>query len=287
MTELENSDLQSSPFRFPAKGKNEVRGGYEAIILAGGLGTRLQSVVSDVPKCMAPVNGIPFINFIITYLKKEGVERFIFSLGYKSEMVIDYVNNHFSGLDIEYVIEDTPLGTGGAIKLACSKTKSTDVLILNGDTLFNINLKNLFEFHIDKKADFTVALKEMRNFSRYGSVEMDHNFAIKAFNEKKYCEKGFINGGIYVLNVKSFMNTEALPEVFSFEKDFLEKHIGRKKFYGLEFEYYFIDIGIPEDYERFKKDYNFILAKNKYNKPDAGDDVSDVFFDGLLSILTD
>jgi len=278
----ENIELQS----FSANRRRQGGYGLEAIILAGGLGTRLQSVISDVPKCMAPVNGIPFIHFIITYLKKEGVERFIFSLGYKSEMLIDYVNNHFSGLDIEYVIEDTPLGTGGAIKLACSKTKSTDVLILNGDTLFNINLKDLSEFHTDKKADFTVALKEMSNFSRYGSVEMDNNYAIKAFNEKKYCEKGFINGGIYVLNVKRFM-TEALPDVFSFEKDFLEKYIGRKKFYGLECEYYFIDIGIPEDYERFKKDYNFILAKSKYNKPDAGDDVSDVFFEGLLSILTD
>jgi D-glycero-alpha-D-manno-heptose 1-phosphate guanylyltransferase len=234
---------------------------------------------------MAPVNGIPFIHFIITYLKKEGVERFIFSLGYKSEIVIDYVNKNFSGLDIEYVIEDTPLGTGGAIKLACSKAKSADVLILNGDTLFNINLKDLSEFHIDKKADFTVALKEMRNFSRYGSVEIDKNFAIKAFNEKTYCEKGFINGGVYALNVNSFMN-EPLSDVFSFEKDFLEKHIGKKKFYGLECEYYFIDIGIPEDYDRFIRDYNLIFDKSKYHKKDTGEFIMEFFFEGLFSILT-
>lgn len=258
----------------------------EAIILAGGLGTRLRSVVNDVPKCMAPVNDIPFINFIITYLKKEGVERFIFSLGYKSEIVIDYVNKTFPDLDKAYVIEDTPLGTGGAIKLACSKATGTDVLILNGDTLFNINLKDLSEFHTDKKADFTVALKEMRNFSRYGSVEIDKNYAIKAFNEKSYCEKGFINGGIYALNINSFM-AEALPDIFSFEKDFLEKNIGNKKFYGLECEYYFIDIGIPEDYDRFIRDYNFIFDKSKYHKKDAGDYISDAFFEGLFEILTD
>jgi D-glycero-alpha-D-manno-heptose 1-phosphate guanylyltransferase len=262
----------------------------EAIILAGGLGTRLRSVVNDVPKCMAPVNGIPFINFIITYLKKEGIERFIFSIGYKSEIVIEYVNKTFSDLDIEYVIEDTPLGTGGAIKLACSKAKSGNVIILNGDTLFNINLEDLSEFHTDKKADFTVALKEMRNFSRYGSVETDKNFAIKAFHEKKYCEKGFINGGVYALHVNSFMN-EALPDVFSFEKDFLEKNTGKKKFYGLECDYYFIDIGIPEDYDRFIRDFNLIFDKSKYQKKDTGDYMSafvgDIFFEGLLSILTD
>lgn len=260
----------------------------EAIILAGGLGTRLRPVVSAVPKCMAPVNGIPFIHFIITYLQKEGVERFIFSLGYKSEIVIDYVNKTFPALEKEYVVEATPRGTGGAIKLACNKVKNADVIILNGDTLFNINLKNLSEFHHHKKADFTVALKEMRNFSRYGSVVIDKNDLIKAFNEKKYCEKGFINGGVYALNVNSFIN-ENLPENFSFEKDFLEKNTGKKKFYGLECEYYFIDIGIPEDYDRFINDFNLIFDKNKYTKKDSGDysaGIIEFFFEALITILT-
>lgn len=262
----------------------------EAIILAGGLGTRLRSVVSDVPKCMAPVNGVPFIHFIIVYLKKEGIERFIFSLGYKSEIVIDYVSKTFPDLDIEYVIEDTPLGTGGAIKLACSKAKSADVLILNGDTLFNINLKYFSEFHQVKKADFTVALKEMRDFSRYGSVEIDRDDAIKAFREKTYCEKGLINGGVYALNIHSFIN-ENLPDSFSFEKDFLEKNIGKKKIYGLECDYYFIDIGIPEDYDLFITHFNLIFDRSKYHKKDTesyiGDFIGETFFDGLLSILTD
>ena len=257
----------------------------EAIILAGGLGTRLRSVVSNVPKCMAPVNGIPFIYFIITYLKKEGIERFIFSLGYKSEIIIDYINKTFADLDIEYVIEDTPLGTGGAIKLACSKAKSDDVLVLNGDTLFNINLKSFAAFHKSKKADFTVALKEMRNFTRYGAVEINNDFTIKAFHEKKFYEKGFINGGVYALNVQALMS-EPLPDIFSFEKDFLERNIGKKKFYGLPCDYYFIDIGIPEDYDRFVKDYNFILSKSKNYKKDTGDYVGDAFFEGLIEIVT-
>ena len=280
MSELEKSGVQSSPFR----GRGGYGVGLEAIILAGGLGTRLRSVVSDVPKCMAPVNGIPFINFIISYLKNEGVERFILSLGYKSEIVIDYVNKTFVDIEIEYVIEDTPLGTGGAIKLACGKAKSEDVLILNGDTLFNIDIKNFTEFHKTNKADFTVALKEMKDFNRYGAVEINEDFTIKTFHEKTYCRQGFINGGIYALNVNRFMH-ESLPDVFSFEKDFLERNIGKKKFYGLPCDYYFIDIGIPEDYDRFVKDYNFILSKSKYHKKDTGDYVGDAFFEGLIEIL--
>lgn len=260
----------------------------EAIILAGGLGTRLRSVVSDVPKCMAPVNGIPFINFVISYLKNEGVNRFILSLGYKSEVVIEYVKKTFTGLDIEFIIEETPLGTGGAIKLACCKAIADDVLILNGDTLFNINLKDFTEFHKDKKADFTVALKKMKDFSRYGSVEIDNKFIIKAFHEKAFCKQGLINGGVYALNVSSFMN-EALPDAFSFEKDFLEKNIGKKKCYGVPCEHYFIDIGIPEDYDRFIKDYNLILDKNKYKAAGdyAGNFIGEVFFEGLLTLFTD
>ena len=280
MNNSKNIDPQSSPFRE----RREYGVGLEAIILAGGLGTRLRSVVSDVPKCMAPVNGIPFINFIISYLKNEGVERFILSLGYKSEIVIEYINKKFPDLEIEYVIEDTPLGTGGAIKLASAKAKSEDVLILNGDTLFNIDIKSFTGFHKNNKSDFTVALKEMKDFNRYGAVEINEDFTIKAFNKKAYCKQGFINGGIYALNVNRFMH-ESLPDIFSFEKDYLEKNIGKKRFYGLPCDYYFIDIGIPEDYDRFVKDYNFILSKSKYHKKDAGDYVGDAFFEGLIEIL--
>jgi D-glycero-alpha-D-manno-heptose 1-phosphate guanylyltransferase len=256
----------------------------EAIILAGGLGTRLRSVVSDIPKCMAPVNGIPFINFIISYLKKEGVERFILSLGYKSEVVTEYVSKTFPNLDVEYVIEDKPLGTGGAIELACTKAVNKDVIILNGDTLFNIDIKRFAEFHHTKNADFTVALKEMKDFSRYGSVEFDSSGALKAFHEKTYCTQGFINGGVYALHVENFLEA-TLPEVFSFEKDFLEKNIGNKKFYGLPCDYYFIDIGVPEDYNRFVKDYNLILAKSKYQENEGGDFIGEAFFEGLFSLL--
>ncbi len=221
----------------------------EAIILAGGLGTRLRSVVADVPKCMAQVKGKPFINYIIAYLQKQGITRYIFSLGYKSEVVIDYVNTHFALLEKEYVIEEEPLGTGGAIKTACKKALSKNVLVFNGDTFFDIDLKQLSDFHNEHNAFCSVALKPMTDFSRYGTVEINSQNVITAFNEKQFCKSGLINGGIYALQTNALLTT-ALPDKFSFEKDFLEVQTKSEKLFALKFDKYFIDIGIPEDYIR-------------------------------------
>lgn len=232
-----------------------------AIILAGGLGTRLRSAVADLPKCMAPVDGIPFISFIITYLKNEGIRNFIFSLGYKSQVVIDYVEFNYPDLQKKYVVEQKQLGTGGAIKEACKSVEENDVVVVNGDTLFNIDLQKLSQFHSSQKADCTIALKEMENFDRYGVVETGNNSEIKAFNEKQFCSKGCINGGIYTLSVAS-LSEEVFPEVFSFEKEYLEKNIKVKKLYGIVDNGYFIDIGIPEDYQLFKDKYQSIKLKN-------------------------
>ena len=234
-----------------------------AIILAGGLGTRLRSAVADLPKCMAPVNGIPFLSFIITYLKNEGIENFIFSLGYKSEAVISYVNIEYPDLQKKYVIEDKQLGTGGAIKEACKWVTEKNAIVVNGDTLFNIDLNNLSVFHNEQNADCTIALKQMENFDRYGVVETNDHHQIKAFKEKQFCAGGCINGGVYALAIAT-VTTEAFPEVFSFEKEYLEKNTGIKSLYGIENNGYFIDIGIPEDYQRFQDDYNNVSLKNNF-----------------------
>jgi D-glycero-alpha-D-manno-heptose 1-phosphate guanylyltransferase len=225
----------------------------EAIILAGGLGTRLRSVVADVPKCMAPVNGIPFISYIITGLQKQGITRFIFSLGYKSEIVIEYLDAHFDSLEKAYIIEEEPLGTGGAIKEACHYAEDENVLIFNGDTLFDIDLEKFSAFHLQQQAVCSLALKPMTNFSRYGAVDIDASHTVTAFHEKQFCESGLINGGIYALQVKAIA-AAPLPEKFSFEKDFLEKNTGTGNLSALAFDNYFIDIGIPEDYERANRE---------------------------------
>ena len=221
----------------------------EAIILAGGLGTRLRSAVPDLPKCMAPINGVPFISYLIDNLINEGVTNFIFSLGYKSELFISFLEEKLPMKNYLIVIEDEPLGTGGAIKLACKKAKDENVIALNGDSLFKVNLKELMHFHLEKKSRCTLALKPMQNFERYGSVEIDAVQKINSFKEKQFITKGCINGGVYAIEVASFLQ-KSLEDKFSMEQDYLEKYSGEGNFYGFIQEGYFIDIGIPEDFVR-------------------------------------
>jgi len=225
----------------------------EAIILAGGLGTRLRKVVKDIPKPMADVNGKPFLEYLLAYLVKQGIKKIILSVGYKHEVIKTYFGNSFLGMEIVYSVETEPLGTGGGIRKSLSFVNSEDVFVLNGDTLFNIDLKKFSLFHKEKNSVLSVALRPMKEFDRYGAVELDNNRRIIGFKEKRYYEFGLINGGIYLLN-KDFFATFGLKKSFSFEKDFLERYYNSYTFYGLEFEDYFIDIGIPEDYEKFKKD---------------------------------
>ena len=221
----------------------------EAIILAGGLGTRLRSAVPDLPKCMAPINGVPFISYLIDNLINEGVTNFIFSLGYKSELFISLLEEKLPMKNYLIVIEDEPLGTGGAIKLACKKAKDENVIALNGDSLFKVILKELMQFHLEKKSRCTLALKPMQNFERYGSVEIDAVQKINSFKEKQFITKGCINGGVYAIEVASFLQ-KSLEDKFSMEQDYLEKYSGEGNFYGFVHEGYFIDIGIPEDFVR-------------------------------------
>ena len=198
---------------------------------------------------MAPVAGRPFLFYVINYLRSQGIEKFFFSLGHKHEIIEEWLGNQFATLDYQCVIEDELLGTGGAILLACKKTSGKNVLVANGDTVFKINADKLITFHLKKDADCTLSLKPMKNFDRYGVVEVDPDNAVKDFKEKQFYEAGLINGGLYTLNAEKFLAGN-FPPKFSFEKDYLEKFHSDRKFYGLPDEGYFIDIGIPQDYNR-------------------------------------
>jgi len=217
-----------------------------AIILAGGLGTRLRSAVPDLPKCMAPVAGRPFLFYVINHLTKQGVDNFIFSLGYMHEAIESFLIENYPALNYELSIENEPLGTGGAIRLACAKTIDKDVLVLNGDTLFKADVNKLMAFHKQHDAACTLALKPMHAFDRYGVVEINQEGYIQSFREKQYYDDGYINGGVYALNVRKFLELK-LPDKFSFEKDYLEKYYTTEKMLGIVQDEYFIDIGIPED----------------------------------------
>ena len=226
----------------------------QAIILAGGLGTRLRDTVPDLPKCMAPVAGRPFLFYVINYLRSQGIEQFIFSTGYKYEKISDYLVENFSTLNYSIVIEDEPLGTGGAINLALKNVIDQHVLVVNGDTLFKVSVNDLLTLHTTKKAECTMSLKPLKDIGRYGMVELNNDFTVKGFFEKNNSTSGNINGGVYLIN-KEIFTGKAFPDKFSFEKDYLEKTLSLSKgkdksICGSVQDDYFIDIGIPEDFNR-------------------------------------
>lgn len=225
----------------------------EAIILAGGLGTRLRDTVPDLPKCMAPVNGRPFLSYLVNYLQKEGIERFIFSLGYRHDIIESFLRDQYPALTYQCVIENEPLGTGGAIQLSCKQATEKTVLVVNGDTFFTIDIGKLAAFHFMTGAHCTMSLKPMKQFDRYGVVELNTDYSIKSFREKKFYEEGFINGGVYALHAVKFLE-EDLPRKFSFEKDYLEAYYSTRRMFGVVQDAYFIDIGIPEDYNRAQQE---------------------------------
>jgi len=220
-----------------------------AIILAGGLGTRLQSVVKDLPKSMADIAGKPFLEYQLNYLESQEINHVIFSVGYKYEPIQSYFGNRFKGIELQYAIEKEPLGTGGAVINAIGLCKEDAVFIVNGDTFYPVPLDNLFYYHCEKKAGISLALKQMENFDRYGVVNINGHNAITGFEEKKFRKSGLINGGIYLADV-NVLRALKLPVKFSLEKDLFEKYVDSVSLYGFSFPQYFIDIGIPEDYAR-------------------------------------
>jgi D-glycero-alpha-D-manno-heptose 1-phosphate guanylyltransferase len=227
----------------------------EAIILAGGLGTRLKETVPDLPKCMAPVAGRPFLFYVINYLRSQGIEKFIFSLGYKHALIEEYLADQFATLYYNSVIEKDPLGTGGAIQLALAKATEQTILVANGDTLFKTDMQKAAVFHEQHHAECTLLLKPMQDFDRYGVVELEKDGRVKSFKEKQFYSHGTINGGLYVLDTSRFLREE-FPEKFSFEKDYLERLYKERRIYSLVQDEYFIDIGIPGDYNRAQTELN-------------------------------
>ena len=224
----------------------------EAIILAGGLGTRLRSAVPDVPKPMAPIRGRPFLEYQIDYWAKQGVERFVLSVGYRHEIVERHFGRCYGATAIDYAVEETPLGTGGGLLVAMSKIRSDGPwLVLNGDTFFEVNLEELAQFHADRHADVTLSLHAVADNPRYTGVELATDRRITRLQGAAGGAQ-FINGGAYLLG------TTLLPglpfragERVSLETDILGTALMRgMRLYGFVCPGAFIDIGVPDDYAR-------------------------------------
>ena len=227
-----------------------------AIILAGGMGTRLKTIISDLPKPMAPIMNVPFLTYQLNYLKHFGIKKVIFSVGYLSEKIIAHYNQSFENISIEYSIEKNPLGTGGGIRMAMSNLKEDLVLILNGDSFFDLNLEQFYNLHLEQKAEFSLALRYVNNSERYGNIEFNSSHQITSFIEKNQLnQSGYINAGVYILSKKLYLQNTKPDINFSIEKDFFEKQLNQLIIKGFEFKDYFIDIGIPEDYLKAQDDF--------------------------------
>lgn len=253
----------------------------QAILLCGGMGTRLRSVVSDRPKPMADICGKPFLQYLLEMLRDKGITEVIFALGYMGEMIEEYFQDGSAfGLKIAYSYEEEPLGTGGAIRNALPKILEEEVLVLNADTYFPMDYQGLYHFHQENDGDFSLATRAVPDISRYGAVRRDSAGRILAWNEKlgdggqqpgegskqpiegnaqqaasasPKSLSGEINGGIYVM--KKSLIAEIPEGKQSLEQDCIPKWLSEgKRIFGLPFHGYFMDIGIPEDYRQFITD---------------------------------
>lgn len=225
----------------------------QAIILCGGLGTRLRSVVSEVPKSMAPVGDRPFMQIQVDKLVDAGVTKIVFAVGYKKEVIRNFFGDEYKGVALVYSEEDSPLKTGGAMAQALKFIDDDCALILNGDTYTTIDYRDMMRQHKNSGAVETLAAKPMDNFDRFGNIVLsDHDMTIIDFIEKQPTAHGNVNIGVYILNKNIFDEYAGeLGRAFSHELDYLSKHLHDRKHCAYLYDGYYVDIGIPDDYFAF------------------------------------
>ena len=232
----------------------------DVIILAGGLGERLRHVVSDTQKVMAPIAGRPFLRYLLDWLTARGARRCVLAVGYRAEQIESYFGGTYNGAEIVYSREETPLGTGGAIRQALAMCETQDAIVVNGDTYFGVDLPVLLQAHRETGAALTLSLKPMADFDRYGTVDLAEDGRVTGFHEKKPVKAGLINGGVYAVS-KSVLSR--LPEGrFSFEKEILEPL--KLATFGMISDGYFIDIGVPSDYFRAQTEIPLRFGQNVF-----------------------
>jgi D-glycero-alpha-D-manno-heptose 1-phosphate guanylyltransferase len=231
-----------------------------AIILAGGMGTRLREIVPNVPKPMAPISGRPFLEYLMDYWIVQGVKQFVISIGYKKEVIVDHFGSCYNNTPLIYIAEEEPLGTGGALLLA-AQGLSKPFLVINGDTYFEANLPKLVEFHTEHSSEWTFSLFQINGADRYMEINLNANGEFESVNKTKSRSSYLVNGGVYYINPSVISKTKiTLGHKLSLENDLTANFVAQGgKLYGLEFDGKFIDIGVPDDYFRAVE----ILANKK------------------------
>jgi D-glycero-alpha-D-manno-heptose 1-phosphate guanylyltransferase len=220
----------------------------EAIVLAGGLGTRLRGVVDDVPKPMARVHGRPFLELVLDSLVSAGFHTAILAVGYRHASIRAHFEDAYRGLALLYSTEDEPLGTGGAIRLACALLTGREVFVLNGDTYLELDYRAMLDAHLRAAAQLSLAVCQVPDAARYGAVEVQEGI-VRGFREKGIAGRGWINGGVYVLGPEL---RQRFPRggPFSFEQGLLVPETQSIRPLAFPTTGLFIDIGMPEDYAR-------------------------------------
>jgi D-glycero-alpha-D-manno-heptose 1-phosphate guanylyltransferase len=224
----------------------------QAIVLAGGKGTRLQSVVSDLPKPLAPVAGRPFLAHLLGFLERQGVTEAVLSVGYMHEKIVDAFGSRFGRIDLRYAVEDEPLGTGGGLRQALEQVVRYPVFALNGDTLLALDYRAMLAAHRAAEADMTMALRRLPDTGRYGRAVIEAG-RVTGFEAGGVAGPGAINAGVYLFG-RNLLDEPSLPSSFSFERDFMEPRMAALAPLAFETDAYFIDIGVPEDYVRAQRE---------------------------------
>ena len=225
-----------------------------AIILAGGLGTRLKSALKGLPKPMAPIHNRPFLEYQIDFWIDQGISRFILSVGYLNQSISSHFGDSYRSAQINYVLENTPLGTGGGLLMA-SKNLAEPFLLLNGDTFFEVDLNDLYLFHNEHNAEWTMSLFRSKDLDRYMGVELAKTGEIVVLKSKQSQIDLLVNGGVYLINPSAISRLNLNPGIkSSLENQLLPSFLSLGgRLFGFECYGKFIDIGIPEDYYRAKK----------------------------------
>jgi len=219
-----------------------------AILLAGGMGTRLRSVVQDVPKPMAPVAGRPFLSHLLDYLEGQGIDEVILSVGYLRHIIIETIGERHGGVRVRYAIEEEPLGTGGGLRKALAMSGGFPVFALNADTLVHLDYRAMLRRQEEVGADLSIALRAVDDTARYGSATVEDGCIVSFAAADRPGQPGLINAGVYLFGANIL--AEGQPPAFSFERDFLEPRIAELRPLAFVADGYFIDIGVPEDYAR-------------------------------------
>ena len=234
------------PFRERRRADVDSQRITQAIILAGGFGTRLQTVLRDVPKPLAPVRGVPFIHYVLRWLEASGIERVIGCTGYLADKMELGFRSYGGALRMKFLREDSPLGTGGAIYRALGEADRGGVFALNGDTYFPADLNRFQQAAVRLGGTFAVALRRVPDTSRFGAVELDGG-RIQAMHEKGRSGPGLVNAGLYLLP-DNLWRTIPMPVVFSWETDFMQPKAPVLSAAGVVLDAPFLDIGTPESY---------------------------------------